>query len=50
MAFERMALVFGGGWLVAATGRNLFFPNKPDAFHETCAQHARDGRLQHRPL
>lgn len=41
MAYERAALVVGGGWVPALAGRNFFFPNKPDAFHTDCAAYAR---------
>ena len=41
MSFERAALVVGGSVVPAVTGRNYFFPGKPDAFHETCARYAR---------
>ena len=41
MSFERAALVFGGAVVPALTGRNFFFPNKPDSFHATCANYAR---------
>ena len=41
MTFERAALVFGGGVVPALTGRNFFFPHKPDAFHRTAATYAR---------
>ena len=41
MAYERAALVVGGGWVPALAGRNFFFPNKPDAFHADCAAYAR---------
>jgi hypothetical protein len=44
-AFERAALVVGGGWAVALTGRNFFFPNKPDDFHAAAAAHARASAL-----
>ena len=45
MAYERAALVVGGGWLVALTGRNFFFPYKPAAFHAEAAAHARASAL-----
>ena len=41
MAYERAALVVGGGWVPALAGRNFFFPNKPQAFHSDCAAYAR---------
>ena len=34
MTFERAALVFGGGVVPALVGRNYFFDQKPDAFHQ----------------
>lgn len=41
MTFERAALVVGGGLAVALTGRNYFFPYKPQSFHDTAAAYAR---------
>jgi fatty acid desaturase len=41
---ERLLLVFNDV-IVSLTGRNWFFPNKPDAFHEDCARYARVGTL-----
>jgi len=38
--FERIMLVFNDG-IVALTGRNFFFPNKPDSFHKECATYCR---------
>ena len=38
--FERFMLVINDA-VVALIGRNLFFPNKPDEFHEDCTQYAR---------
>ncbi|KAG8469725.1 hypothetical protein KFE25_006180 [Diacronema lutheri] len=40
MTFERAALCVNDK-LTALIGRNLFFPHKPRAFHQTCATHAR---------
>ena len=41
MALERSALCFNDK-VVALTGSNrIFFPNKPDAFHDACADYAR---------
>lgn len=37
---ERFAVAFND-ILVAIMGRNLYFPNKPDAFHKDCATYAR---------
>ena len=45
MSFERAALVFGGAVVPALTGRNFFFPNKPQAFHDLCADYARYSAL-----
>ena len=39
MLFERVNLVINDK-VVALTGRNFFFPNKPQAFHDTCRQYA----------
>lgn len=39
---ERVMLVCNDV-VVAATGRNVFFPNKPRAFHRGAARHARTG-------
>ena len=33
--------------VVAACGRNFFFPSKPDAFHQTCAKYARANTAVH---
>ena len=45
MVFERVALC-ANDKLVAVTGRNgIFFPNKPESFHEQCAQYARFAAL-----
>ena len=41
MTFERAALVGGGSLAVGLTGRNFFFPRKPQAFHDTAAAYAR---------
>lgn len=38
--YERFMLVFND-CVVALTGRNAFFPNKPIAFHQACAKYAR---------
>ena len=38
--FERFMLLIND-FVVAIAGRNFFFPNKPDAFHEECAEYAR---------
>ncbi len=40
MMLERAALVVNDK-VVAVTGRNAFFPNKPRRFHDMCARHAR---------
>jgi fatty acid desaturase len=49
MAFERAALCINDK-VTALIGRNLFFPHKPDAFHATCAAHARAQALVHLAL
>lgn len=49
MLFERFALGVNDK-LVAFTGRNFFFQNKPDAFHEGCATYARTAALLHAAL
>eukprot|EP00966_Prymnesium_polylepis_P025665 591610-Prymnesium_polylepis.2 len=41
MSFERAALIMGGGVAVALTGRNFFFPHKPQPFHDSAARYAR---------
>jgi fatty acid desaturase len=41
---ERALLVFNDV-IVSLTGRNWFFPNKPDEFHEDCARYARVATL-----
>ena len=41
MTFERAALVGGGSLAVGLTGRNFFFPRKPQAFHDTATAYAR---------
>lgn len=38
--FERAMLIFND-FVVAVIGKNLFFPNKPAAFHEECATYCR---------
>lgn len=38
--FERFMLVVNDA-VVSITGRNFFFPNKPDSFHQDCARYAR---------
>lgn len=38
--YERALLSFNDV-IVAITGRNFFFPHKPDAFHRDCARYAR---------
>lgn len=38
--FERYAVAFNDIF-VAATGRNFYFPNKPESFHNDCASYAR---------
>eukprot|EP00550_Attheya_septentrionalis_P001875 CAMPEP_0198284076 /NCGR_PEP_ID=MMETSP1449-20131203/3602_1 /TAXON_ID=420275 /ORGANISM="Attheya septentrionalis, Strain CCMP2084" /LENGTH=488 /DNA_ID=CAMNT_0043980991 /DNA_START=72 /DNA_END=1538 /DNA_ORIENTATION=+ len=38
--FERIMLVMNDV-VVALSGRNFFFPNKPDQFHRECANHCR---------
>mmetsp|Transcript_2126 Transcript_2126/g.2429 ORF Transcript_2126/g.2429 Transcript_2126/m.2429 type:complete len:506 (+) Transcript_2126:59-1576(+) len=38
--FERFMLLLND-FVVAIAGRNFFFPNKPDSFHEECAEYAR---------
>jgi fatty acid desaturase len=38
--YERFMLVVNDCF-VAITGRNAFFPNKPEAFHKACAKYAR---------
>jgi len=45
MTFERAALVVGGGYAVALTGRNYFFPNKPQSFHDNASMYARASLL-----
>jgi fatty acid desaturase len=42
--FERFMLV-ANDVIVAITGRNYFFPNKPAAFHKACARYARCATL-----
>ena len=42
--FERIMLVWNDV-VVAATGRNFFFPNKPARFHKDCARYARVATL-----
>ena len=42
--FERAMLVVNDA-IVALTGRNLFFPNKPQSFHNDCAKYARCATL-----
>mmetsp|Transcript_56869 Transcript_56869/g.176998 ORF Transcript_56869/g.176998 Transcript_56869/m.176998 type:complete len:520 (-) Transcript_56869:14-1573(-) len=49
MVFERFALAVNDK-LVALTGTNFFFPNKPAAFHEGCATYARAAALLHLAL
>lgn len=44
MAVERLALCFNDK-VVAITGYNAFFPNKPDRFHASCAAYARVNSL-----
>ena len=39
-AYERFMLVFND-LVVAISGRNFFFPNKPDQFHRECATYCR---------
>lgn len=41
MTVERAALVVGGGLAVAITGRNFFFPYKPQSFHDGACTYAR---------
>lgn len=38
--FERFMLLLND-FVVAFAGRNFFFPNKPDSFHEECTEYAR---------
>jgi fatty acid desaturase len=38
--FERFMLLIND-FVVAIAGRNFFFPNKPDYFHEECTEYAR---------
>jgi len=38
--FERFMLLLND-FVVAIAGRNFFFPNKPDSFHEECTEYAR---------
>ena len=45
MVLERLALSLNNALAVATTGRNAFFPNKPKAFHDACANHARASLL-----
>lgn len=49
MVFERFALAVNDK-LVALTGTNFFFPNKPAAFHDGCATYARTAALLHLAL
>lgn len=46
MALERAALCVNDK-VTAVIGRNLFFPHKPAAFHQTAAAHARAQALLH---
>ena len=42
--FERFMLLIND-FVVAIAGRNFFFPNKPDSFHEECTEYARAASL-----
>ncbi|MGK3757603.1 MAG: hypothetical protein ACI8RD_009917 [Bacillariaceae sp.] len=42
--FERFMLLLND-FVVAIVGRNFFFPNKPDSFHEECTEYARAASL-----
>lgn len=42
--FERFMLLLND-FVVAIAGRNFFFPNKPDSFHEECTEYARCASL-----
>ena len=42
--FERFMLLLND-FVVAIAGRNFFFPNKPDSFHEECTEYARAASL-----
>ena len=42
--FER-CMLFLNDFVVSMTGRNAFFPNKPDSFHKDCATYARCATL-----
>jgi hypothetical protein len=42
--FERFMLLLND-FVVAIVGRNFFFPNKPDSFHEECTGYARAASL-----
>ena len=42
--FERLMLVINDA-IIAITGRNYFFPNKPQSFHKECAKYARCATL-----
>lgn len=42
--FERFMLLIND-FVVALAGRNFFFPNKPDSFHEECTEYARAASL-----
>eukprot|EP00537_Pseudo-nitzschia_pungens_P005151 CAMPEP_0172371620 /NCGR_PEP_ID=MMETSP1060-20121228/43966_1 /TAXON_ID=37318 /ORGANISM="Pseudo-nitzschia pungens, Strain cf. cingulata" /LENGTH=513 /DNA_ID=CAMNT_0013097315 /DNA_START=27 /DNA_END=1568 /DNA_ORIENTATION=- len=42
--FERFMLLLND-FVVSIAGRNFFFPNKPDSFHEECTEYARAASL-----